>query len=166
MKALGYIEERMMPEAIGQYRLVFDRVGIVASSLCAVHCILMPWVIMAMPIVAGTVLTNPAAENIFVGVSVCLAAFCGFAGCRKHGQWVVMGVMGLGMLVVLGARMTAPHVCHVEDISWSHALGSTFGGGLLAVSHYLNIKYCRLFAPDKKAPCCHSDSCEAHEKGA
>ena len=36
---------------------------------------------------------------------------------------------------------------------------------LLAVSHFLNIKYCRLFAPDKKAPCCHSDSCKAHEKG-
>ena len=165
MEVQSYLEEGVVAEDIRAYQPFYDRVGMIASSLCAVHCILMPWVIMMMPIVAGTVLTNLTAENIFVGVSLSLAAICGLSGCRKHGQWLVMGVMGLGGMVLLGARLTAPHVCHIEDISWSHALGSTLGGGLLAASHFLNLKYSHLFAPNGKAPCCHSDSCVAHEEG-
>ncbi|MEE2714774.1 MAG: MerC domain-containing protein [Verrucomicrobiota bacterium] len=163
MKVQGYIEEGVASEVVGLYRPFYDRIGMVASSLCAVHCILMPWVIMVMPVVAGTVLTNVTAENVFVGVSICLAALCGFSGCRKHGQWLVMGVMGAGGLILMGARLTAPHLCHVEHINWSNALCSTWGGGLVAASHYLNLKYSRLLVPEQKAPCCHSDSCSAHD---
>ncbi len=166
MKAQVYIEEGVASEVIDPYRPFYDRIGMAASSLCAVHCILMPWVIMVMPVIAGTILTNATAENVFVGVSMCLAAFCGLSGCRKHGQWLVMGIMAAGAIVLLGTRFTAPHVCHLEDISWSHALGSTLGGGLLAASHFLNLKYSSLLVPEQKAPCCHSDSCAAHEEGA
>ena len=70
MEAQSYLEEGVVAEDIRAYQPFYDRVGMIASSLCAVHCILMPWVIMMMPIVAGTVLTNLTAENIFVGVSL------------------------------------------------------------------------------------------------
>ena len=163
METQGYIEEGVAAEEMRTYQPLYDKVGLVASSLCAVHCILMPWVIMVMPVIAGTILTNATAENVFVGVSLCLAVICGLSGCRKHGQWLVMGVMGLGGAVLLGTRLTAPHVCHIEHISWSHALGSALGGGLLAASHFLNIKYSRILAPNEKAPCCHSNACLAHE---
>ena len=70
MEAESYLEEGGAAEDIRAYQPVYDRVGLIASSLCAVHCILMPWVIMVMPIIAGTILTNATAENIFVGVSL------------------------------------------------------------------------------------------------
>jgi len=165
MRAEGIVDEGAVSGGGSLYQPLYDRIGVFASSLCAVHCILMPWVIMAMPIVAGTFFTNPAVENIFVGISISLAAFCGYRGCRRHGKWFIMVPFILGSIVLFGARLTAPAICCLDDISWSHASASAFGGMLLASSHYLNIKYSRLLAPGEKAPCCHSESCEAHEEG-
>ncbi|MGE3310061.1 MAG: MerC domain-containing protein [Limisphaerales bacterium] len=36
----------------------WDRLGFVASSACAVHCVCLPWLLMAMPFLAGTCLAD------------------------------------------------------------------------------------------------------------
>ena len=38
----------------GRMRLLWDRGGMFASSLCAVHCVCMPVLLLAMPFLAGT----------------------------------------------------------------------------------------------------------------
>ena len=141
----------------------FDRVGVCASTLCAVHCILMPWFIMLMPFLAGTVLVSSRFENIFVGISISLASFCCYRGCSKHGKWLIILPLAFGSAVLFAVRLTAPEICCLEDVSWTHASASAFGGMLLASSHFLNLKYSRKYTPEQKAPCCHSDLCEAHE---
>ena len=149
---------------IGHESALFDRVGVCASTLCAVHCILMPWFIMLMPVLAGTVLASSRFENIFVGISISLAAFCCYRGCMRHGKWLVMFPLVFGSVVLFGVRLSAPEICCLEDISWTHAFASAFGGVLLASSHFLNLKYSRQYTPEQKAPCCHSTSCDAHEE--
>ena len=149
---------------IDQGSVFFDRAGFFASSICAVHCVIMPWLIMFLPVLAGTVFTSARTENIFVGVSISLAAFCGYQGCLKHGKWLVMIPVTIGSIVLLSVRLSAPTICCLEDVSWPHALGAALGGGLLAASHFLNLKYSSLLVPDQKSPCCHSDSCAAHEE--
>ena len=143
---------------------LFDRVGVCASTLCAVHCILMPWFIMLMPFLAGTVLASSKFENIFVGISISLASFCCYRGCSKHGNWLIMLPLVFGSLVLFGVRLTAPEICCLEDISWTHAFTSTIGGLSLASAHFLNLKYFRKYVPEQKAPCCHSDLCDAHQE--
>ena len=143
---------------------LFDRVGVCASTLCAVHCILMPWFIMLMPFLAGSVFASSKFENIFVGISISLASFCCYRGCRRHGKWLIMLPLGFGSVVLFGVRLTAPEICCLEDVSWTHASASAFGGLLLASSHFLNLKYSRKYIPEQKAPCCHSDLCDAHQE--
>ena len=124
---------------------LFDRVGVCASTLCAVHCILMPWFIMLMPFLAGTVFASSRFESIFVGISISLASFSCYRGCRRHGKWLIMLPLGFGSVVLFGVRLTAPEICCLEDVSWTHASASAFGGLLLASSHFLNLKYSKHF---------------------
>jgi len=145
------------------HRPLYDRIGLIASSLCAVHCILMPWLLMFLPILAGTIFTDAKFENVFVAVSILLASFCGYMGCTKHGKWSVMIPVAVGALVLFTVRLSAPAICCLEDISWPHAMGSAFGGSLLAVSHFLNLKFSRQNAPEEKPPCCPSENCATHE---
>ena len=156
--------ERLMETSkVKHQAALFDRVGMMASSLCAVHCVLMPWLIMLLPTLAGTIFTSTKFENVFVGVSIFLAAFCGYLGCVKHGKWLIMALISIGALILCGVRLTAPAICCLDDVSWSHALGSAFGGSLLATSHYLNLKFSRQISPKEKSPCCLSEECSAHE---
>ncbi|MEE2715105.1 MAG: MerC domain-containing protein [Verrucomicrobiota bacterium] len=160
MRSQGDIDATV---AIEHESALYDRAGLFASSVCAVHCIVMPWLIMLLPVLAGTIFTSAKIENIFVGFSISLATFCGYQGCLKHSKWLIMLPVVIGSIVLFSVRLTAPTICCLDDISWLHALGSAFGGGLLASTHFLNLKYSGQYAPEQKAPCCHSDSCSAHE---
>ena len=74
MQAEQAIDARTSNE--GQ-RTLFDRIGMISSSLCAIHCILMPWLLMIAPILTGTIFTDAKLENVFVAFSILLAGFCG-----------------------------------------------------------------------------------------
>ena len=58
-----------------------------------------------------------------------------------------MTLIATGGATLTVVRMTAPAICCLDDISWTHATGAAFGGSLLATSHFLNLKY-----PDKLTP--------------
>ena len=145
------------------YRALYDRIGLVASSLCAVHCILMPWLLLLLPILVGTIFTDARFENVFVAISILLASFCGYMGCLKHGKWGVMIPITIGALVLFTVRLSAPPICCLDDVSWSHAIGSAFGGSFLAASHFLNLKFSHQVEPKENSPCCPSTDCSAHE---
>ena len=147
---------------VGQ-RTLFDRIGMISSSLCAIHCILMPWLLMIAPVLTGTIFTDAKLENVFVAFSILLAGFCGYLGCLKHGKWGVMTLIATGGATLTVVRMTAPAICCLDDISWTHATGAAFGGSLLAASHFLNLKYSRQVDSEEDVPCCPSEKCSAHK---
>ena len=144
-------------------RTLLDRIGMIASTLCAIHCILMPWLLMIAPVLTGTIFTEAKLENVFVVFSIFLAGFCGFRGYLKHGKWAVMALIATGGATLTVVRMTAPAICCLDDISWTHATGSAFGGSLLATSHFLNLKYSRQVDSEENLPCCPSEKCSAHK---
>ena len=145
------------------HSVLYDRIGMIASSLCAVHCILMPWLLIFLPVLAGTIFTDAKFENIFVVASILLATICCYLGCTKHGKWGIMALITVGAGILCFVRLSAPPICCLDDISWSHAMGSAFGGSLLATSHFLNLKFSRQITTEEQMPCCPSDNCEAHE---
>ena len=85
----------------------WDRMGFVASSLCAVHCLCLPWLLVAMPFLAGTILADREAERWFVGGSILLATACIIGGCRAHGKWWLVGVLGAGAVALIWGHATA-----------------------------------------------------------
>ncbi len=139
--------------------LPWDRLGFVASSLCAVHCVCMPWLMLLMPFLAGSWLVDREIERGFVIGSGLLATACTTVGCRVHGKWWLMGLLGLGAATLFGAHATAPPICCSEHLSWPHALGAACGGGILAATHFLNLKWQRALAIVPADQCCSNSGC-------
>ena len=148
--------------AVRTHSLPWDRLGFVASSLCAVHCVCMPWLLLIMPFLAGSWLVDRELERGFVVASVLLAAICTTCGCRVHRKWWLMGLLGLGAATLFGAHATAPPACCSEHLSWPNAIGAACGGALLAVTHFLNLRLQRTPALAAVSACCPDPGCSNH----
>jgi hypothetical protein len=142
----------------------WDRFGFVASSLCAVHCICLPWLVLAMPFLSRSLVTDPFIERMFVIGSVFLAMLCALVGFKRKGVWrpLVFVLVGAGTLSYVHAM--APPSCCAREIDWTQALGSGFGGGMLAASHFVGL---RLRGKSSDASWCQAtDSCCANSNDA
>ena len=119
--------------------ITWDRLGVTASSLCAVHCICLPFLIMAMPFIAGTWIADRELELWFAGGSVFLAIACSIRTSLRYQKYWLVGLVLFGGALLMGTHAAAPPVCCAEDLSWSHFIGTATGGGMLAASHFLNL---------------------------
>ena len=115
-----------------------DRAAICFSSLCILHCLLLPLLLVAYPI--GIVLT--LSDEIFHQIMVFLAVplslvslYVGY-GHHKRNQLIVFGGIGLVILVL---PLVVPH----ELISESGETWLTVSGALiLCMAHVVNFRLC------------------------
>ena len=115
-----------------------DRAAICFSSLCILHCLLLPLLLVAYPI--GIVLT--LSDEIFHQIMVFLAVplslvslYVGY-GHHKRNQVIVFGGIGLVILVI---PLVVPH----ELISESGETWLTVAGALiLCMAHVVNFRLC------------------------
>ncbi len=77
-----------------------DRIGVIASILCAIHCAATPIVLLVLP-AFGKVWTHPASHWIMASLVIPLAAFMVVMGFRKHRRKWIIASGGLGILFVL-----------------------------------------------------------------
>ena len=85
-----------------------DRVGAVASFLCAIHCALLPFMIAALPFLGMEFLADHRFERGFVMFACVLALLVLVRGFRRH-RWslpLLLAAPGLGLLL-LGHRKGA-----------------------------------------------------------
>jgi len=115
-----------------------DRLGAVASGLCAAHCAasaLLPSVLSAMGLGA---LLGHEAEWGFTIVAVVLAAAALILGWRRHQSRPVMVLLGAGITGLVASRL-------VEEAG-IHGVGTAIGvaaGLILVVGHIGNIRASR-----------------------
>ena len=115
-----------------------DRIGVVASILCAVHCAVTPFILLIAPAFGG-LWAHPASHWGAALLVVPLAFTTMVHGYRKHGKkWVlVCGSIGI-LFLVLGAALpylefsTVPSIAlpEAEDATFVYDVesGSTVGG--------------------------------------
>ncbi len=163
-------QSHLLPTELG------DKVGITASSLCAVHCLLTPIFLIFAKDFAG-IWAHPAAHWILAAVTIPLALRVIMKGGQQHGKtWVVYcAVLGcLGIIASLFAPMLAepettaaatrctdkccPSVNQNQDGSMSFnfpmaSILSIIGGVLLVTAHIGNLFYnrCHLKGEEKCA---------------
>ncbi len=82
---------------------VLDTFGMAASSLCAVHCLLVPFVVAALPLMAGRVIEADITHQILSIFVVAFALAAIIPGYFKHGNKLVLAAAGLGLSLVLFA---------------------------------------------------------------
>ena len=139
----------------GNLRFSLDRIGFCMSSICAVHCICLPFLIIAMPFLAATWIANREVEMVFAICSVLFALGCSVFSCRLHKKYWLPLIALLGGIILIGAHFTAPDICCSKDLSWPHFLGTALGGGLLASTHFINLSISKCDQRDSSGCNCH-----------
>ncbi|RCU50071.1 MerC domain-containing protein [Corallincola luteus] len=116
-----------------------DMLAIGISTACAVHCILLPMLVVALPALAGSALMDEKFHLILLLGIVPTSVIALFMGCRKHRHWHLFGWGVAGLLTLILAALFGHHLLG--------ELGEkvlTLGGSLLiAIGHIKNFRYCK-----------------------
>lgn len=121
-----------------------DLAGSVLSTLCAIHCLAMPLVAVALPLCGLAILGTREWERGTSTAMVALAAVCLWQGCRRHRRWWLLALLAAGASAVLGAQfLWAKDACCATRADWTEAAFMFAGGLTIAVAHGLNLHYRR-----------------------
>lgn len=116
------------------FSLHLDAVGFFASLLCAVHCALLPFLLVLLSMFRLQFLLGHAAEFVLIACSSFLATASFIRSYRNHGRKHVGLLMLAGFAFIFYGLLAAP--------SEGTELALTSGGGLLvALGHYLSWAY-------------------------
>ena len=150
-----------------------DHLAIGMAAVCAIHCLLTPILIMAIPIIATSFLVHQDFHLWMIFLVLPTTVFAIFMGCRNHKDRAVAVLSAIGLSVLLFALIQERvyyasegnaafysancEIC-ARDITaepipmqagvWLNALG----GFILASAHIRNFRLCR------KSTCCHGDN--------
>ncbi len=119
-------------------RAWLDMAGIAASWLCVVHCLLLPFVVSALPLIGLRFLLDETVEQIVIGISVGVAAFTlvpGYLGSHHKIRALALYVSGLALILMSKTLF--------EDDHWLSILFIAGGAVLISAAHFLNIYLCR-----------------------
>jgi len=116
-------------------RTLIDRIGIALSTTCAIHCLLMPILIMITSVGALSWLANEHVESVLLLLAIILAVNSLISGCLVHRQFSILLFLPLAIAFIGTGRWAGLSV-------WETPL-VVVGGFLLAISHYGNLRLCR-----------------------
>ncbi len=111
---------------------ILDRVAITLSGLCLIHCLLLPVVIVALPLLAQFNETHFHVQMLIVVVPISLIAFA--LAYRRHGNKAIIawGFAGIAIMFIGGT------IAHANYGILADSLLTMTGSIILATSHYFN----------------------------
>lgn len=124
-------------EAFVEQTDIWDRLGIFLSSLCALHCLATPLLLLALPM-AGEFFES---EWIHLGMAlfvVPVGLFAFLSGYKHHRQKGVLSLGILGILLVAGASFLPHELVEVGEFD----VVTIAGGLVLVLAHVLNRRAC------------------------
>lgn len=116
-----------------------DRLGIFISSLCIVHCLLLPIFILSLPIMARYYLAHPWFHVVIAVLVIPVGLFAFIRGFRHHRKKIVVGLGIPGLLIVA----FGPLLVHTLFNKWNEAAILLVGSALLIAAHILNRRECK-----------------------
>jgi len=130
-----------MDNRVSSQHGIFDQVSIALSGLCLVHCLLLPVIIAALPLLNQFNASHFHMQMLLVVIPVSLFAFAlGFK--RHHNQRIIAcGIAGIALLAVGGT------VAHANYGLVADTLMTIAGSLLLATAHYFNNRLTRHMLP-------------------
>ncbi|WP_100339553.1 MerC domain-containing protein [Mucilaginibacter auburnensis] len=111
-----------------------DRIGITASTLCALHCAVVPLMLTFLPLAGLGFLTHPLFEWGMILLALLLGVSSIFLSYFRTHKRPAPLLLLLGGFVVIIAGHTLLH-------GWIEAIVVPVGGLTIALAHFLNYKY-------------------------
>ena len=120
---------------------IIDNLGITISAACAIHCVLLPAILIIAPY---SFLASHEFHETLIYFILPFAAIAFFLGCKKHGDLKVLLMGSLG-IISLGTSLLIHEVFHSEQHSeeFMTILITIAGSVILIFSHLRNAKLCR-----------------------
>ena len=113
---------------------MLDRIGITATSLCALHCILLPILLPMLPLLGLSFLADHAWEHVFLLLTAALGTIALFSGFKRyHKRLYPFYLLYLGIALYWIKHNFAP------EYSPFFIIG---GASLIVAAHFINIKLC------------------------
>ncbi len=113
---------------------MLDRLGITATSLCALHCILLPVILPVLPLLGLSFLADHAWEHVFLIITGILGSIAMLSGFKKYHR-------RLYPLYLLLIGLTVYWMKH----DFSEAVQPfmiAIGASCIVAAHLINIKLC------------------------
>ena len=113
---------------------MLDRIGIAATSLCALHCILLPILLPLLPLIGLSFLADHTWEHVFLLLTAALGTIALYSGFKRyHKRLYPFYLLYLGV------------VFYWIKHDFSSELEPIFivgGASLIIAAHFVNIKLC------------------------
>jgi type IV secretory pathway VirB2 component (pilin) len=118
---------------------VLDRIAVGMSLLCAVHCVLLPFALIALPALSATLTGDEAFHRLLLIGVIPTSVIALSMGCRKHGSWrtLLCGFFGLAILVA------AAFFGHDLVGETGEKVATVLGASVIALSHFQNLRLCK-----------------------
>ncbi len=115
---------------------LLDRLGATGSTLCAIHCALLPMLIAVLPSFGIALWLGDGFERGFVVFATFLGLFTLIQGYRRHRAIRALGLLAPGLAALwFGIGYEPLHHAAVP-----HAVIMTFGGTLVGLAHLANLR--------------------------
>ena len=122
-----------------KYKLWWDRLGIALSVVCLVHCLLLPFAVAAIPLLAAPWLESNGVHIAMAVLLLPVALLAVIPGLRVHGRKSVAAAMLAGLSLISTAAFAGEALLTRE---WEIGL-TVLGGAILVCAHAVNLLLCR-----------------------
>ena len=136
---------RPVAAAIPRWQFTLDGVAMSLAGVCGVHCLLMPVLLIAFPIVGSSFFSHIAFHQWMLMAVLPTTGLAILLGCRQHKDFLVflLSIGGFALLCVAayGHGHEHPHAS-TEWLS-RESIITSLGGFVMASAHLRNFLLCR-----------------------
>ena len=119
------------------YTGFIDKIGMTASGICSIHCLLLPLVFVLFPYASVAFIKGEMFEWGFILFSLTIACFAMMQGFLVHKKWIPLALALVGFGTFIGVRLSRPN----SHETFSGSLIFVLAGVLICTAHYLNHKF-------------------------
>lgn len=117
-----------------------DKLAIVLSGVCLLHCLITPVLITLLPIISlNAFFEDLLFHQLMLWLVLPTSAVALFLGCRKHKHWHIAATGIVGMMILIMVAFFGHQIFGV----FGEKIATSMGGIVLAISHYFNFRACQ-----------------------
>ena len=116
-----------------------DKMAIGLSTLCTIHCLVLPLLVVLIPSIAALPLQDEAFHIWMVIAVIPISLFALTMGCKKHKRFSMLLIGAVG-LIILSVAAFFGHDLIGEELE---KIFTVIGASIIATAHILNFSSCR-----------------------
>jgi hypothetical protein len=119
---------------------ILDRLGMSASTICAVHCVALPFALSFLPVLGVGFLAHGTFEIVMISLSFVIGVVSLGSSYRVHGKLNPILMMISGVVILIFNFVG--HASHSALAETLHPYIAGLGGLMVATAHRINMKLC------------------------